>query len=847
MTPAFQEHVSLKFQLYDSLFMTLPFGSTLQSGSYLPLLSLACAKGFSEGRSPKEIIDEFFNIHFPSVSDKQKIDILFNFVQYVERQVVLFDAVEDAAYTEVHNMNGPGTIRNLFQRAKVLGTLPRLKDKLKDIVLRIVLTAHPTQFYPGAVLGIITDLSKAIKKDQINLVNNHLMQLGKTPFLKKQKPTPYDEAVSLIWYLENVFYDAISNVIFQIEESLHAIGEKLEDEEIIQMGFWPGGDRDGNPFVSADITRRVAARLKRTVQILYFRDIRVLKRKLTFPGVSELLDEIEKQLYKGINDPSDGFESSEELLLLLRKAKEILCDDHQGIFLSELNRMITKVKIFGLHLAIIDIRQDSSEIEALFDSISQGLPSNQQEIWNSNSEESKTLLLKNLKLDHIPSEYPTEVQKDTYESFPLMEEIQDNNGKHSCHRYIISNSQKANHVLMPFHMARLLRTNMDLDIVPLFETIDDLERAAIEMRILFDNALYREHVKSRGNVQTIMLGFSDGTKDGGYLSANWAIFEAKESLTAVCREYGVRVSFFDGRGGPPARGGGSSHKFYASLGNNIEDHQVQITIQGQTISSNFGTSDSARYNIEQLLSAGLENYVFQDSSKTLNEEQREILSQLTTTSLKSYVDFKNHPKFLDYLEVMGTLPYYGETNIGSRPVKRAGGGKLTLKKLRAIPFVGSWSQMKQNVPGYFGLGKALEQFEKRGKLDQLKALYQDSLFFQTLVQNSMMSLSKCYFPLTAYLSDHPEFGEIWNIIHEEYQLTKRLTLLISGESVLLEHAPDTKKSIELREKLVLPLLTIQQYALASTRDENQTELHSVFHKMVMRTMFGIINAGRNSA
>lgn len=847
MTSAFQEHVSLKFQLYDALFMTLPFGSTMLSGSYLPLLSEACASGFSAGKSPTQILDQFFRKYFPEATDQQQIDILFNFVQYVERQVVLFDAVEDAAYSEVHNMTGPGTIRNLFQRAKILGTLPRLKVKLKDILLRIVLTAHPTQFYPGSVLGIITDLSEAIKDDQVNLVNSHLMQLGKTPFLKKQKPTPYDEAVSLIWFLENVFYDAISNVVFEIEESLHAIGEKLEDEEIVQMGFWPGGDRDGNPFVNADITRRVAGRLKRTVQILYFRDIRVLKRKLTFPGVSEILVDVEKQLYDGINDPNKGFGSMDDLLRPLREAKTILLRDHQGIFISELNKMITKVKIFGLHLAIVDIRQDSSEIEAIYDTIVSALPQERQDVWIEDSEVSRTEFLESLTTNDIPTSFPNEVQKDTYESFPLMQEIQNTNGKHSCHRYIISNSQKSTHVLMAFHLARVLRTDMDVDIVPLFETIEDLKRASDEMEVLFNNEQYAKHLRARGGQQTIMLGFSDGTKDGGYLSANWAIFEAKESLTAVCRKYGIRVSFFDGRGGPPARGGGSTHKFYASLGSLIEDHQVQITIQGQTISSNFGTLDSARYNIEQLLSAGLENYVFQDASKTLNSEQREILAQLTTTSLKSYVDFKNHPKFLEYLEEMGTLPYYGETNIGSRPVKRAGAGKLTLQKLRAIPFVGSWSQMKQNVPGYFGLGMALEAFEKKGKIEELQALYQDSLFFQTLVQNSMMSLSKCYFPLTAYLSDHPEFGEIWNLIHDEFERTKRLTLLISGEKTLLEHAPDTKKSIELREKLVLPILTIQQYALSKTRDKSQSEWHSIFHKMVMRTMFGIINAGRNSA
>ena len=453
-----------------------------------------------------------------------------------------------------------------------------------------------------------------------------------------------------------------------------------------------------------------------------------------------------------------------------------------------------------------------------------------------------------LKLSDLTFTPENDIQKDTHDSFHLMKDIQAKNGKKSCHRYIISNTQSGLHIMKAFHMARVLRKDdMLVDIVPLFETIDDLKKAAAEMGSIYSNDVYRKHVESRGNLQTIMLGFSDGTKDGGYLSANWAIFEAKEAMTEMSRKFGIKVAFFDGRGGPPARGGGNTHKFYASLGSKIEDKQVQLTIQGQTISSNFGTTSSATYNIEQLLTAGLENDVFKGDVQDLNTTDRKVVEELSDISLETYINFKQHPKFLDYLDQMGTLPYYGDTNIGSRPVKRAGGGKLTLQKLRAIPFVGSWSQMKQNVPGYFGLGTAIKKFEDQGKLDEVKGLYDRSLFFQTLIQNSMMALSKCYFPLTAYLSDHPEFGEIWNIIHSEYQETKRLLLYISGEKELLENAADTRESIAQRERLVLPLLTIQQYALSHTRSEKNDEKVNMFHKMVLRTMFGIINAGRNSA
>ena len=187
-----------------------------------------------------------------------------------------------------------------------------------------------------------------------------------------------------------------------------------------------------------------------------------------------------------------------------------------------------------------------------------------------------------------------------------MKTIQNSNGEKACHRYIISNNQSAINILEVFSMFKLCGwTDLTVDIVPLFETIDDLNVCKYVMETVYNNKKYRNHLETRGNVQTIMLGFSDGTKDGGYLTANWSILKAKESLTKISRKYGIKVIFFDGRGGPPARGGGNTHQFYSALGNLVESEQIQLTVQGQTISSNFGTIDSSQYNLEQLISSGV--------------------------------------------------------------------------------------------------------------------------------------------------------------------------------------------------------------------------------------------------
>jgi phosphoenolpyruvate carboxylase len=303
--------------------------------------------------------------------------------------------------------------------------------------------------------------------------------------------------------------------------------------------------------------------------------------------------------------------------------------------------------------------------------------------------------------------------------------------------------------------------------------------------------------------------------------------------------------------GPPARGGGKTHNFYASLGPTIEDKEVQLTIQGQTISSNFGTLDSSQYNLEQLISSGIHNSL-SNKDLTMTTENRRVMAHLSKLSYEAYVGFKAHPKFIPYLEHMSTLKFYAKTNIGSRPSKRGKSEGLVFEDLRAIPFVGSWSQLKQNVPGFFGVGTALKHYEDIGEFEKTQLLFQTSDFFKTLIENSMMSLSKSFFDLTKYMSDDPEYGTFWNVIYAEYVTTKRLLLKLTGYNELMQEEPAGKASISVRESIVLPLLTIQQFALKkiqdlekeSPRDQAQID---VFEKIVMRSLFGNINASRNSA
>jgi phosphoenolpyruvate carboxylase len=391
-----------------------------------------------------------------------------------------------------------------------------------------------------------------------------------------------------------------------------------------------------------------------------------------------------------------------------------------------------------------------------------------------------------------------------------------------------------------------------VDIIPLFETIPDLKVCEKIMQTLYENEQYRKHLASRGDKQTVMLGFSDGTKDGGYFMANWSIYKAKEDLTALSNRYGISVAFFDGRGGPPARGGGNTHEFYASMGKKIQADDIQLTIQGQTISSNFGTNDSCQYNLEQLLSSGIQNQVFNSERNVLSYENRKTMNQLADHSHQAYQDFKARPEFIPYLEEMTTLKYYAKANIGSRPSKRGTSKKLEFSDLRAIPFVGSWSQSKQNVPGFYGVGTALKSFEDKNQFDKVTQLYQQSSFFRTLIANSMMSLTKSFFALTAYMQNDKRFGDFWNLIHNEFKLTQEMILKLTGFEELMENEPAGKASIKIREEIVQPLLTIQQSALMTILDAKKSgdmseETMQLYEKMVTRSLFGNINASRNSA
>jgi len=580
----------------------------------------------------------------------------------------------------------------------------------------------------------------------------------------------------------------------------------------------------------------------------YYADIQLLRRRLSFDLAHSELSRIAQVIKQ------DKYLNANLLITDLENVAQILHHNYQGLFVDEVNALILKVKLFQFYFAKIDIRQNSAIHAQVVAYIFAEANVHSDYLKLSDSERSQLLLstftqdiLSNIKLDDA-------LAHEIIATIKAVGKIQQHNGSTSIERYIISNTDSIASVLEVLWLVNLVNKNnpqsaIVLEVVPLFETIDDLANSEQIMATLFETPLYLQNVKHWNMCQTIMLGFSDGTKDGGYLMANWSIFQAKKRLSKLAKKYDVNLVFFDGRGGPPSRGGGETYSFYRSLAREIDDHEIQLTIQGQTISANFGTPAAATYNLEHLLSAGLAGRLFSTDGDTLNAEQEQLIDSLAQKAYESYTRLRNDPLFVSYLEEITPLKYLSEANIGSRPAKRNRGSKLKLEDLRAIPFGGAWMQMKQNILGYYGVGSALSQIilENHDNVAKISQLYQSSLLFKGLMDNAMQSLAHTNFALTRHLQSDEKFGKFWQKIYAEAQLSQQLLLLISGHDRLVAENQIKGQSIKFREQIIQPLVIIQQYAMDKLRhlspDDSQ---YATFEKIVKKSLAASINASRNS-
>ena len=507
----FKKSVNNKFNVYNSLFLNLPYRNIENVGMVIPLMLDQCQKGLKSGQNPKEILESFFQNYVDIASEKERIDFMFRIIQYVERQVVLYDSVEDAAFPKLYKHSSNLTIKDYFELVDKNKSWDRIAEKLSTFSARLVLTAHPTQFYTPAVLDIITELRTLILGDKIDDIDVTLQQLGLTSLINSKKPTPLDEAKNIIYILRNVYYDAVGDLYAYLKRNIN--NADFENYNIMKLGFWPGGDRDGNPFVTADITSDVADELRVTLMKCYYNDLKKLQQKLTFTDLQDFINELRANLYTAMFNPNKHV-GYNDIIGPLNKIREILIDKYHQLYLSDLDHFIDKVKIFRTHFATLDVRQDHSiHIQVITAVLKQNgiIKSDLSEL--NDSELIDILLHKDLKL--VADDYEEDIVKDTIKNIGQLKAIQQKNGEEGCNRYIISNSEDVYSVLFVYGLFKWCGWKSDaitFDIVPLFETMKGMEGAEAIMQQLFDMPEYMAHVKKRTKMQTMMLGFSDGTK-----------------------------------------------------------------------------------------------------------------------------------------------------------------------------------------------------------------------------------------------------------------------------------------------------------------------------------------------
>ena len=427
--------VARPFEVYNSIFLTLPLDGIRGTGLRVPLFAEACREGLAGGRSPMDLLAEHLEeVHLP---EEERVGLLFRYVQYIERQVVLVDALEDARYDRLNDLEGAESLAGILPRIARRGLEGALAEALEGQHVRVVLTAHPTQFYPGTALGIITDLTARIEAGDLESAHNLLHQLGLTPFFQTKKPTPYEEAVRQSWYLEHVFFEALPKLALRVAAST---GVPLETAAgLFSVGFWPGGDRDGNPYVDAGTTLRVARRLRLTLLRCYRRSFRQLRRRITFKGLDIELDALQSRVEEAILDIDSQVFDDEGVLEGLEAIEGRVRQDFGGLHAEEIARLRVAILMFGRHFAAIDIRQDSRVLRRSADAM--GLP------------EGIAPLLASETASEMP-EGTDDVVRDAWEVMGSIREIQQLNGPRGCHRFIISNCRGAEDVIRLYTMAR---------------------------------------------------------------------------------------------------------------------------------------------------------------------------------------------------------------------------------------------------------------------------------------------------------------------------------------------------------------------------------------------------------
>lgn len=768
------------------------------------------------------------------------------------------------------------TMRTLADRGM---TADDIESLLREVGIELVLTAHPTEALRRTVLDKHTKIAAFLedmddpRKTPRELdvlrerIRTEIVALWQTRSVRKQRITVLDEVRNGLYFLDQILFDVLPRVHQKLEQAVEEqFGRQLlELPPLIRFGSWMGGDRDGNPNVTSDITWQTLVLHCDLALNKYEQKLRELGRDLSVSVDRAGADEDLLASLEGENDEPyralinrmlerlantrrrlhgervDGpYYASPEAMMedVERMARSLAHHRGQRMVDAWLRPFLLQLRIFGFHMVTLDIRQHSGVHEQAVAELLQtaGLVDD----YASLGEEERVRVLSECLASPRPIRNPYHVYSDlTTEALAVLDCVRRGHetfGPRCVQDYLISMTQGASDLLEVLLLAKesglfgwpdgpKAPPKSELNVVPLFETIEDLESAAGIMRSLFENPVYRRHLEMRGWQQEIMLGYSDSNKDGGYLTANWSLYMAQKHLIRLAEEYGVRIKFFHGRGGALGRGGGPVEQSILAQPTEALRGHVKITEQGEVISQRYGHPGIAERSLESSAAAVLVGATREDTEEWAERHPRwfALMDRASEISFRAYRKLVfEHPAFLEYFHRATPIDEIGKMNIGSRPSRRSQSARI--EDLRAIPWVFSWTQSRHLLPAWYGFGSAIEAImrEDPRALEDLRRMYEVWPFFRTLVDNLQMALAKADMLVAReYAQLAGEAGEaVFPLIEEEYARTERAVLDITGYRQLLDNKPVIRESISLRNPYVDPLSFFQVRLLADLRRDN---------------------------
>lgn len=808
----------------------------------------------------------------------------------------------DLAYEINHQNNiDQDYLGKLSTTIKLVAEKENAVEILEHLNVVPVLTAHPTQVQRKSMLDLTNHIHSLLRKYRdvkLGLINKdkwyndlrrYIEIIMQTDMIREKKLKVTNEITNAMEYYNSSFLKAVPHLTTEYKRLAQAHGLNLKQAKPITMGMWIGGDRDGNPFVTAETLKQSALTQCEVIMNYYDKKIYQLYREFSLStsivNVSKQVREMarqskdnsiyrEKEFYRRalfdiqskiqatktylIEDEEVGtrYETANDFYKDLIAIRDSLLENKgESLISGDFVELLQAVEIFGFYLASIDMRQDSSVYEACVAELlkSAGIHSRYSEL---SEEEKCDLLLKELEEDprilSATHAEKSELLAKELAIFKTARVLKDKLGDDVIRQTIISHATSLSDML---ELAILLKEvglvdteRARVQIVPLFETIEDLDHSEETMRKYLSLSLAKKWIDSRNNYQEIMLGYSDSNKDGGYLSSCWTLYKAQQQLTAIGDEFGVKVTFFHGRGGTVGRGGGPTYEAITSQPLKSIKDRIRLTEQGEVIGNKYGNKDAAYYNLEMLVSAAINRMITQKKSDTNTPNRYEaIMDQVVDRSYDIYRDLVfGNEHFYDYFFESSPIKAISSFNIGSRPAARK---TITeIGGLRAIPWVFSWSQSRVMFPGWYGVGSSFKEFINKNpeNIAILRDMYQNWPFFQSLLSNVDMVLSKSNMNIAfeyAKLCEDEQVKAIYETILNEWQVTKNVILAIEGHDELLADNPYLKASLDYR----MPYFNILNYIqLELIKRQRRGELSSDQERLIHITINGIATGLRNS-